>query len=187
VQQCILFIIVRNVAPCSLVEVYRRFRGACCLHHQDDEGDDDSDYLGSKHHCNFFKLLPGYTAQHPRRQSYSYSLSENVKSHLQVCFCIYSTYETVHYTIGRRILILKLYTNLTLGSYSELAVEIKFMLTSNSVRTANKTHRFSIIETSWVSVYGNYYCISRSFPLTIHSRLHEERIIISLSFQRSVT
>jgi hypothetical protein len=22
------------VAPCSLVEVYRRFRGACCLHHQ---------------------------------------------------------------------------------------------------------------------------------------------------------
>jgi hypothetical protein len=24
------------VAPCSLVEVYRRFRGACCLHHQCD-------------------------------------------------------------------------------------------------------------------------------------------------------
>jgi hypothetical protein len=24
------------VAPCSLVEVYRRFRGACCLHHQGD-------------------------------------------------------------------------------------------------------------------------------------------------------
>jgi hypothetical protein len=23
-----------DVAPCSLVEVYRRFRGACCLHHQ---------------------------------------------------------------------------------------------------------------------------------------------------------
>jgi hypothetical protein len=23
------------VAPCSLVEVYRRFRGICCLHHQD--------------------------------------------------------------------------------------------------------------------------------------------------------
>jgi hypothetical protein len=23
-----------NVAPCSLVEVYRRFRGACCLRHQ---------------------------------------------------------------------------------------------------------------------------------------------------------
>jgi hypothetical protein len=26
------------VVPCSLVEVYRRFRGACCLHRQGDEG-----------------------------------------------------------------------------------------------------------------------------------------------------
>jgi hypothetical protein len=25
------------VAPCSVVEVYGRFRGACCLHHQDDD------------------------------------------------------------------------------------------------------------------------------------------------------
>jgi hypothetical protein len=25
------------LTPCSLVEVYRRFRGACCLHHQGDE------------------------------------------------------------------------------------------------------------------------------------------------------
>jgi hypothetical protein len=24
------------VAPCSLVQVYRRFRDACCLHHQGD-------------------------------------------------------------------------------------------------------------------------------------------------------
>jgi hypothetical protein len=23
-----------DVVPCSLLEVYRRFRGACCLHHQ---------------------------------------------------------------------------------------------------------------------------------------------------------
>jgi hypothetical protein len=41
------------VAPCSLVEVYQRFRGPCCLHHQ---GDD--------HH---------YTALQPRRQPSSYS------------------------------------------------------------------------------------------------------------------
>jgi hypothetical protein len=27
---------VWDVAPCSLVEVYRRFRGACCFHHQGD-------------------------------------------------------------------------------------------------------------------------------------------------------
>jgi hypothetical protein len=26
--------VFRDVAPCSLVEVYRRFRGAYCLHHQ---------------------------------------------------------------------------------------------------------------------------------------------------------
>jgi hypothetical protein len=26
------------VAPCSLVEVYQRFRGPCCLHHQTDNG-----------------------------------------------------------------------------------------------------------------------------------------------------
>jgi hypothetical protein len=26
-----------DVAPCSLVEVYRRFRGACCLHYQGDD------------------------------------------------------------------------------------------------------------------------------------------------------
>jgi hypothetical protein len=25
-----------TVAPCSLVEVYQRFRGPCCLHHQGD-------------------------------------------------------------------------------------------------------------------------------------------------------
>jgi hypothetical protein len=28
------------VAPCSLVEVYQRFRGPCFLHHQGDESDD---------------------------------------------------------------------------------------------------------------------------------------------------
>jgi hypothetical protein len=40
------------VAPCSLVEVYQRFRGPCCLHHQGHVG----------------KLLPDYTALQPRRQ-----------------------------------------------------------------------------------------------------------------------
>jgi hypothetical protein len=39
------------VAPCSLVEVYQRFRGPCCLHHQGDE----------------------YTVLQPRRQQSSYS------------------------------------------------------------------------------------------------------------------
>jgi hypothetical protein len=39
------------VAPCSLVEVYQRFRGPCCLH----------------------QLLPDYTALQPRIQQSSYS------------------------------------------------------------------------------------------------------------------
>jgi hypothetical protein len=29
------------VAPCSVIEVYRRFRGACCLHHQGNHCPDD--------------------------------------------------------------------------------------------------------------------------------------------------
>jgi hypothetical protein len=29
--------LIWNVAPCNLVEVYRRFKGAYCLHHQGDE------------------------------------------------------------------------------------------------------------------------------------------------------
>jgi hypothetical protein len=33
------------VAPCSLVEVYRRFRGACCLHHQGDRNNREDSVL----------------------------------------------------------------------------------------------------------------------------------------------
>jgi hypothetical protein len=40
-----------DAAPCILVKIYRRFRDACCLHHQGDEG--------SKHLWNVGKLLPG--------------------------------------------------------------------------------------------------------------------------------
>jgi hypothetical protein len=38
------------VAPCSLVEIYQRFRGPCCLHHQGDRPDQDHrpDVGGSK-------------------------------------------------------------------------------------------------------------------------------------------
>jgi hypothetical protein len=32
------------VAPCSLVEVYQRFRGPCCLHHQGDSQPEDSNF-----------------------------------------------------------------------------------------------------------------------------------------------
>jgi hypothetical protein len=50
------------VAPCSLIEVFQRFRGTCCLHHQ---GDEDG---GSKHLRNVGKLLPDYTVLQSRRQ-----------------------------------------------------------------------------------------------------------------------
>jgi hypothetical protein len=57
--------VVWVVAPCSLVDVYQRFRGPCFLHHQDDE-------ISSPWFVG--KLLPDYTTLQPRRQPYSYSL-----------------------------------------------------------------------------------------------------------------
>jgi hypothetical protein len=55
-----------DVAPCSLVEVYRRFRGTCCLHHQGDhliDGDvsiKGCHYPGTKVVSNVFKYVPFY-------------------------------------------------------------------------------------------------------------------------------
>jgi hypothetical protein len=40
-----MFAPAQRLPTCSLVEVYRRFRDACCLHHQGDEYPVD----GSKH------------------------------------------------------------------------------------------------------------------------------------------
>jgi hypothetical protein len=57
------------VAPCSLVEIYQRFRGPCCFHHQGDRPDDG----GSKDFWNVGKSLPDYTVLQPRRQPSSYS------------------------------------------------------------------------------------------------------------------
>jgi hypothetical protein len=54
------------VAQCSLIEIYRRFRGAYFLHHRPDDG-------GSKELWNVGKLLPDYTTQQQRRQPSSYS------------------------------------------------------------------------------------------------------------------
>jgi hypothetical protein len=42
-----------DVAPCSLVEVYRHFRGAYYLHHQGEEYQD-----GKYSYCEFFRLVP---------------------------------------------------------------------------------------------------------------------------------
>jgi hypothetical protein len=51
--------------PCSLVQVYWLFRGACCLHYQCDE---------FTHLWNDGKLVPDYTVQQPRRQPSSLDL-----------------------------------------------------------------------------------------------------------------
>jgi hypothetical protein len=54
-----------DVAPCTLVGVYRRFSNASCLHHQ---GGDSSTHL-----WNVGILQRDYTALYPRRLSSSYS------------------------------------------------------------------------------------------------------------------
>jgi hypothetical protein len=54
------------VVPCSLVEIYRRFRGACCLHYQ------GALSMEAASTSDVGKLLPDFKAQ-PRRQPSSYS------------------------------------------------------------------------------------------------------------------
>jgi hypothetical protein len=46
-----------DVAPCSLIDIDRRFRGVYCRLHNDD-----------KYYWNVGQYLPDYTVQHPRRQ-----------------------------------------------------------------------------------------------------------------------
>jgi hypothetical protein len=62
------------IAPCSLVEVYQRFRGPCWLHHSPGDG-------GSTDLWNVGKLLPDCTALQPRRQPSSWNyifIRENI-------------------------------------------------------------------------------------------------------------
>jgi hypothetical protein len=89
--------IFSDVAPCSVVEVYWRYRGAYCHHHRPDDG-------GSKHLWNVGKLLPDYMAQHLRRVIFrpinvsirvlqtSYPTNERTyrshsSSHVTKCYC----------------------------------------------------------------------------------------------------
>jgi hypothetical protein len=52
------------VAPlCSLVEVYQRFRGPCCLHHQGADGG-SSNYLWKS--VKFYLIVPWVTSQGAR-------------------------------------------------------------------------------------------------------------------------
>jgi hypothetical protein len=57
-----------DMAPCSLVEVDRRFRNEYCLHHH------PPDYAGSTHLWNVRLRQRHYTVLCPRKLSSSYSL-----------------------------------------------------------------------------------------------------------------
>jgi hypothetical protein len=59
------------VAPCSLVEVYQRFRGPCCLHHQ---GDSTSETL-----VNFYQTTRCYNPEDSNLHTHR---RENLKSYL---------------------------------------------------------------------------------------------------------
>jgi hypothetical protein len=70
--------VVSVVAPCNLIEVYRRFRGACCLHHQ---GDDHLKLEGatiSETSVNFYETTQRYNPEDS--QLYTHRC-ENLKSH----------------------------------------------------------------------------------------------------------
>jgi hypothetical protein len=70
-----------DVAPCSLVEVYRRFRGAYCLHYQGDEEAANT----SETSVNLYQIIrhndPEDSHLHTRRH-------ENLKSQDILVSCI---------------------------------------------------------------------------------------------------
>jgi hypothetical protein len=51
------------VAPCSLVEVYQRFRGPCSLHHQGDHRPDDEAARTSETLVNFYQTTRRYNPE----------------------------------------------------------------------------------------------------------------------------
>jgi hypothetical protein len=85
------------VAPCSLVEIDRRFRGVYCLHHQ-----------------SVGQFLQDYTAQHPRRQSSSSSIwrPDSCVSYAHFLVSVTLSYVCIWSSdkIGRRALLIGLFT-----------------------------------------------------------------------------
>jgi hypothetical protein len=74
-SSCMKMAVFWNAAPCSLAEMYRRFRGAYCLHYQGDECRDD----GASTHLRNVGLLRDQTALYPIMLSYLHILwSEHV-------------------------------------------------------------------------------------------------------------
>jgi hypothetical protein len=67
-------------APCSLFEVDRQFKGACCLHHQGDERDIDGGSMHSETSVYFNKPTRRYI---PEDYSLHTHRCENLKSRKQ--------------------------------------------------------------------------------------------------------
>jgi hypothetical protein len=54
------------VAACSLIEVYRRFRGTCCLHHQGTHRPDD---VGNTSLVNYYQTTGRYNPEDSHLQN----------------------------------------------------------------------------------------------------------------------
>jgi hypothetical protein len=67
------------IAPCSLVEVYQRFRGACCLHHQGDEWMMMEAARTSETLVNVYQTTRCYSPEDSHLRTYR---RENLKSYL---------------------------------------------------------------------------------------------------------
>jgi hypothetical protein len=75
-----------DVAPFSLLEIYRRFRGILCLHNI--VTDLMMEAISAEKHQS---VSPYYMAQHPRRHRLHANHLENLKSHNMFCVHVLST------------------------------------------------------------------------------------------------
>jgi hypothetical protein len=67
------------VAPCSLVDVYLRFGGSCCLHHQGD----GSDYGGKTQKTAIFILAAVRTSNHTLTKKFNWTVVAVVNALLE--------------------------------------------------------------------------------------------------------
>jgi hypothetical protein len=84
------------VAPCSLVEVYQRFRGTCCLHHQGDEV--LTCILSVKHSCVLECAVLGSAKVASWKNNLLSTLDIHTHASLPVCFFLVKEVENIHFT-----------------------------------------------------------------------------------------
>jgi hypothetical protein len=70
------------VAPCSLIQVYRRFRGAWCLRHQGDEW-----FCLSGYHSHKLRT-PCYRASHNNSHFFSWSINRVLLQNHSISTCL---------------------------------------------------------------------------------------------------